>query len=112
MLDELIIHNPNVISALVVSDEGLKVASGIPHHDDDDISLIASNLMDTAKEFGQRLEQGRLNRVILEGQQRVTVVTSAGKRTVLVVLVPSDEKLGLLTLYMRRAADKIAEIFA
>jgi predicted regulator of Ras-like GTPase activity (Roadblock/LC7/MglB family) len=47
----------------------------------------------------------------LEGEQRTTVVISAGKRTVLVVLVTADEKLGLITLAMRHAADQIAAIF-
>lgn len=111
VLDELVVHNPNIISTIVVSDDGLKVASGIPHQHDDDVSLVASNLMDTAKEFSQQLQQGRLNRVVLEGERRTTVVMRAGRRTVLVVSVPSDEKLGVLSLSMRQAAAKIAKIF-
>jgi predicted regulator of Ras-like GTPase activity (Roadblock/LC7/MglB family) len=111
ILDELIQHNANILSALVVSDDGLNVASGIPHQDDDGIALVASDLIDMAKEFSKRLEQGRLKRILLEGEQRTTVVISAGKRTVLVVLVTADEKLGLITLAMRHAADQIAAIF-
>lgn len=111
ILDELILHNPNVLSALVVSDDGLKVASGIPHQEDDDVSLTASDLVDVARDFSQRLEQGRLGRILLEGEQRTTVVMNAGKRTILVVLVPADEKLGLITLSMRQAANQIAAIF-
>ena len=111
ILDELILRNLNILSALVVSDDGLKVASGIPHHQDDDIALTASDLVDTAKSFSARLEQGRLNRILLEGGRRTTVVMSAGKRTVLVVLIPADEKLGLIALSMRQAANQIASIF-
>lgn len=110
-LDELVTRNDAIISALVVSDDGLNVASGIPSPDDDDIALIASDLIDTARQFSTRLEQGRLNRVLLEGEQRTTVVLAAGKRTVLVVSVPADEKLGLVSLAMRRAASQITEIF-
>jgi predicted regulator of Ras-like GTPase activity (Roadblock/LC7/MglB family) len=111
ILDELVIHNPNILSALVVSDDGLNVASGIPHHADDGVALTASDLVDMAKDFSQRLEQGRLTRILLEGEKRTTVVINAGKRTILVVLVPADEKLGLVTLAMRRAANQIAAIF-
>lgn len=111
ILDELVIHNPNILSALVVSDDGLNVASGIPHQADDDVALTASDLVDMAKDFSQRLDQGRLTRILLEGEKRTTVVISAGKRTILVVLVPADEKLGLVTLAMRRAANQIASIF-
>lgn len=111
ILDVLTSRNPNVLSALVVSDEGFNVASGIPHKDDDDIALTTSDLMDMAKEFSQRLEQGRLNRILLEGERRTTVVMDAGKRTVLVVLIPADEKLGVITHSMRQAADQIAAIF-
>ena len=111
ILDELTMRNPNVLSALVVSDDGLNVASGIPHHEDDELALTASDLVDIAKKFSKRLEQGRLNRILLEGEQRTTVVMNAGKRTVLVVLTPADEKLGLLGLSMRQAANRIAAIF-
>ncbi|GAB4452204.1 MAG: hypothetical protein Kow0031_34630 [Anaerolineae bacterium] len=110
-LDELVSRNDSIISALVVSDDGLNVASGIPGPTDDDIALVASDLIDMARTFSTRLEQGRLNRVLLEGEQRTTVVLSAGKRTVLVVSVPADEKLGLVSLAMRRAANQITEIF-
>ena len=111
ILNELTLHNPSVLSALVVSDDGLNVSSGIPHIDDDSIALIASDLVDTAKTFGQRLEQGQINRILLEGERRTTVVLGAGKRTVLVVLIPANEKLGLMSLAMRKAADQIAELF-
>lgn len=111
VLDELVSRNPNVVSAIVVSDDGFNVASGLPHHDDDDVALISSDLMDVARDFGQRLEQGRLKRITLEGEQRTTVVVDAGKRTILVVLVPADEKLGVISLSMRQAAGRIAAIF-
>ena len=88
ILNELVSRNPNVLSAIVVSDEGFNVASGIPHHDDDDMALISSDLIDVAREFGSRLEQGRLKLITL-----------------------ADEKLGVLTLSMRQAASRIASIF-
>jgi predicted regulator of Ras-like GTPase activity (Roadblock/LC7/MglB family) len=111
VLDELISRNPNIISAIVVSDDGLNVASAIPYGDDDDVALTASNLMDTAREFGDHFEQGRLQRVLLEGEQRTTVVLAAGRRTIILVSVPADEKLGLISLAMRQAANQIVEIF-
>ena len=111
ILDDLVEHNPTVFTAIVVSDDGLKVASGIPHTSDDDVALTASNLMDAAADFANRLEQGRLNRIILEGEQRITVVMKASHRTILAVLLPYEEKLGLITMAMRRASERIATIF-
>jgi len=111
ILDELVSVNPNVLNAIVVSDDGFNLGSGIPHQSDDDTALISSDLMDAAEDFGTRLEQGRLKRIILEGEQRTTVVMNAGKRTILVVLLPADEKLGVLTHSMRQAAGQIASIF-
>ena len=110
VLDELISRNPDILSALVVSDDGLNVASGIPHDDDDSIAL-ASDLIDMAEEFSSRLEQGKLNRILLEGENRTTVVVNAGAHTALAVLIPADTKLGVVTLSMRQAADLIASIF-
>lgn len=111
VLDALVSHNPDILSALVVSDDGLNVASGIPHEDDDSVALVASDLIDMAEEFSSRLEQGKLNRILLEGENRTTVVVNAGTHTVLAVLIPADAKLGLVTLSMRQAANTIASIF-
>ncbi len=111
ILDELVSRNPDVLSALVVSDDGLNVASGIPHEDDDSVALVASDLIDMAEEFSSRLEQGKLNRILLEGENRTTVVVNAGAHTVLAVLIPADAKLGVVTLAMRHAADQVASIF-
>ncbi len=111
VLDTLVNHNADILSALVVSDDGLTVASGIPHKDDDNIGLIASDLVDMASDFSQKLEQGHLNRVMIEGEQRTTIIFKAGKRTVLAVLLTADAKLGLLIQSMRRAAQQISEIF-
>lgn len=111
VLDELTTHNPDILSALVVSDDGLNVASSIPYRDDDAIALATSDLTDMAEEFSKRLDQGKLNRILLEGERRTTVVLRAGKHTVLVVLVPADAKLGLVMLSMRRAANQISSIF-
>lgn len=112
ILDELTSRNPAILSALVVSDDGLNVASGIPHSDDDSIALTASDLMDIAEDFCNRLEQGRLNRILLEGGERTTVVVRAGNRTILAVLIPASAKLGLIAVSMRKAADQIASIFS
>ena len=111
ILNELTFRNPNVLKALVVSNDGLNVASGIPHDDDDVIALTASDLLDMASDFSERLEQGRLVRIVLEGEQRTTIVTNAGIHTILAVLIPADAKVGLVALSMRKAADEIASIF-
>ena len=39
------------------------------------------------------------------------MIRTAGKRTVLFVLVPADEKLGVMTLSIRQSANKVAAIF-
>lgn len=111
VLDELMLHNPLIMSALVVSDEGLNVGSGVHHDDDAAIALTASDLVDAANDFSKRLAQGQLNRIVLEGEQRTTMIVRAGAHTVLAVSVPSDVKLGLIILSVRRAARKITEIF-
>lgn len=111
VLDELTLRNPSILTALVVSDDGLNVASGIPHPDDDNIALNSSDLVDTAMEFGSRFEQGQLTRILLEGERRTAIIMKAGKRTTLVVLMTADEKLGLISQSMRRAVDQIVDIF-
>lgn len=110
-LDELVSRHFNILGVLVVSDDGLNVASGIPHEDDDASALIVSDLIDMAEDFCKRLSQGKLNRILLEGDERTAVVVNAGAHTILAVLIPADTKLGLIALSMRQAADRVAEIF-
>ena len=111
VLDELLLHNPLIVNAIVVSDEGLNVGSGLHHDDDAAIALTASDLVDAASDFSERLEQGMLNRIVLEGERRTTMIVRAGVHTVLAVSVPADVKLGLVILSVRRAARQISEIF-
>ena len=111
VLEELVAHNPDILSALVVSDDGLNVASGIPYPGDDELALSTSDLTDMAENFSDRLEQGQLNRILLEGERRTTIVIKASRHTVLMVSVPADAKLGLVMVSMRRAAKEIASIF-
>jgi predicted regulator of Ras-like GTPase activity (Roadblock/LC7/MglB family) len=111
VLGELVAHNPEILSALVVSDDGLNVASGIPYYNDDEVALSMSDLADMAEDFSDRLDQGKLNRILLEGEKRTTVVIRSSKHTILVVLIPSDAKIGLVTQSMRRAVNEITTIF-
>jgi predicted regulator of Ras-like GTPase activity (Roadblock/LC7/MglB family) len=111
VLADLVAYNPDIISALVVSDDGLNVASGIPYPGDDDLALSASDLADMAENFSDRLEQGTLNRILLEGERRTTIVIRASRHTILMVSVPANAKLGLVMQSMRRAGKAIASIF-
>jgi predicted regulator of Ras-like GTPase activity (Roadblock/LC7/MglB family) len=111
ILNELTFRNPNILSALVVSDDGLNVASGIPHDEDDAIALTASDLVDMSSDFSNRFDQGNLVRIVLEGEKRTTIVVNAGTRTILAVLIPAEAKVGLVALSMRKAADQIASLF-
>lgn len=111
ILNELTFRNPNILSALVVSDDGLNVASGIPHDEDDAIALTASDLVDMASDFSNRFDQGNLVRIVLEGEKRTTIVVNAGTRTILAVLIPAEAKVGLVALSMRKAADQITSLF-
>jgi predicted regulator of Ras-like GTPase activity (Roadblock/LC7/MglB family) len=111
ILDDLTTQNPEILCSLVVSDDGLNVASGLPHEEDDSIALITSDLMDMGKNFSNRLRQGRLNQILLEGEQRTTVVVEAGTHTVLAVSMPAGAKLGLVMRSVRQAATQIAAIF-
>ena len=111
VLSELVARNPDILSALVVSDDGLNVASGIPYHNDDEVALSTSDLTDVAEDFSNRLDQGKLTRILLEGEKRTTIVVRSSQHTILVVSIPSDAKVGLVMQSMRRAVNEITTIF-
>jgi predicted regulator of Ras-like GTPase activity (Roadblock/LC7/MglB family) len=58
-----------------------------------------------------RLEQGELERLLMEGEDGVMVVYPAGRAT-LAVLVDKDQKLGPVLYASARTAKDVAEVLA
>lgn len=107
-----------ITASVVVNRDGLLVSSFPPGDDGDvlanptsspQVAAMAATLIGLAERTLGRLEQGDLERLLMEGQEGVMVVYPAGRAT-LAVLVDKDQKIGPVLYAAARTAKDVAEV--
>jgi predicted regulator of Ras-like GTPase activity (Roadblock/LC7/MglB family) len=114
LLEKFMTRTPQALVAIAASKEGFSVASVRRHLSDkqeDALAVAAARILDMTAEVNNQLEQGHIGRILIEGTERTTIVTEAGRHLVLIVAVPANAKLGLPMLTMRSTARDIAEVY-
>ncbi len=105
-------------ASVIVNIDGLLVASYPPGDDFDldknptsspQVAAMAATLVGLAERTLERLAQGELERLLMEGEHGVMVVYPAGRAS-LAVLVDKDTKLGMVLFWTARTAKEIAEV--
>ncbi len=107
-LDDLMKQTPEISGALIVSTDGFLVAAAV--EDADPIGPIAANLFDLSEKAAQRLNQGDVQRVIVDACEGTLAAVPAGPHAMLVSVVRKQVKLGIVLELMTRAAKVIAEL--
>ena len=90
-LEEFALRTPEALIAVAANDEGLSIASVKIHateRQEEAYAVAAARILDMAEEVNKQLEQGVIGRVLIEGSQRTTIVVSAGRYIILVVVLP------------------------
>jgi predicted regulator of Ras-like GTPase activity (Roadblock/LC7/MglB family) len=108
---------PDVRAAVIVNVDGLVIVSYPPHSDDvhdptGDHSVAATTalIMGLAERTLERLAQGSLERVMIEGAEGTIGVYPCTDDAALAVLISKDAKLGLALTAARRTANEIKSI--
>ncbi len=105
-------------ASVVVNRDGLLVASYPPGDDSDplanptsspQVAAMAATLIGLAERTLGRLEQGELERLLMEGEEGVMVVYPAGRAT-LAVLVDKEQKLGPVLYAASRTSKDVADV--
>jgi uncharacterized protein len=114
-----LIHGaPEVHGAAIVTHDGLVIASYPPGWDADihdpaggeNVAAMAAVAVGLAEKTLARLDQGGLERVVMEGERGSVAVFPATPDSVLALLIAKDAKLGLILHAAREAADQIRTI--
>ncbi len=117
-LRKLHIAVEGIKASVVVNRDGLLVASYPPGDDADplanptsspQVAAMAATLIGLAERTLGRLEQGELERLLMEGEEGVMVVYPAGRAT-LAVLVDKEQKLGPVLYAASRTSKDVAEV--
>src|SRR5712691_3426396 len=105
-------------AAVVVNNDGLLVSAYPPGDEDNphqnptsspQVAAMSATLIGLAERTLGRLQQGELERLLMEGEDGVMVVYPAGRAT-LAVLVDKEQKLGPVLYAAARTAKDVAEI--
>lgn len=111
---------PGIKASVVVNRDGLLVAAMPPGNEEDflanptsspQVAAMAATLIGLAERTLGRLEQGELERLLMEGEEGVMVVYPAGRAT-LAVLVDKEQKIGPVLYAAARTSKEIAEVLA
>ncbi|MEM1722904.1 MAG: roadblock/LC7 domain-containing protein [Candidatus Jordarchaeales archaeon] len=111
VLRKLLEEVPQIEGAAVVSVEGLPIASSLPPEIDDvRLAAITAAILSLGERAVQEFEKGFVDEVYVRGSEGYILVMGAGPNAVLTVSASKDANLGVVRLYMKRAAEKLAEL--
>lgn len=105
-------------ASVIVNMDGLLVAAYPPGDDEaphlnptssPQVAAMAATLVGLAERTLDRLAQGELERLLMEGEEGTMIVYPAG-RAIVAVLVGKKTKLGMVLFQTARAANDVAKI--
>ena len=114
MVDELreLQHNsPDVEGAVVVSVDGLPLASLLPPGiEEERVAAMSAAMLSLGDRIANELGRGYLNEVYIRGESGYAILMEVGEEAVLTALAREASKLGLVFLDMRRCVEQLQSI--
>lgn len=111
LLDELTQRVPGVRHVLLLSSDGLVTAmsSGLNRNDGDRLAAVASGLHSLAQGVGTQFVHGAVRQTMVEFDDGVLLVTSAGQGSCLCLLTSGDTDIGRLGYETELLVSKVGE---
>lgn len=107
-LRELVASSSEIEAAVLVSTDGLPIASILPQGvEEDRISAMSAAMLSLGEQITQELGRGTLEQVFIKGSAGFVILMSINTNVVLSALAHEKAKLGLILLEMRRASDDL-----
>jgi predicted regulator of Ras-like GTPase activity (Roadblock/LC7/MglB family) len=109
---------PGIGASVIVTLDGLLVAAYPPELSDAEedptgapqVGAMAATAFGLAERTLERLAQGAVWRIMMEGENGVMAVLPAGGRAALAILVDKETKLGIALASAARTAVEVAEV--
>lgn len=110
-LEGLNASSADIEASALISIDGLLIDSVMPHGmDEDRIGAMSAALLSLGERTARELGRGRLERVLVQGENGYVIMTAAGEEAVLTVLTKAEVKLGLAFLDIKRAAQALSRL--
>lgn len=111
MLVDLNGSTSEIEASALISVDGLMMSSAMPQGmDEDRVGAMSAALLSMGERTARELARGKLDRVLVQGEDGYVIMTSAGEEAVLTVLARPNAKLGLIFLDIKRAAQALGKI--
>ncbi|MFP4119525.1 MAG: roadblock/LC7 domain-containing protein, partial [Coleofasciculus sp.] len=93
--------------------DGLPLATTLPSGmDDERVSAMSAAMLSLGERIGKELVRGVIDRIYVEGDQGLSILTSCGEDTVFLVLATKAAKQGLLMLEIKRTLDELRMVLS
>jgi predicted regulator of Ras-like GTPase activity (Roadblock/LC7/MglB family) len=114
LLDNLVNQVEHVEQAIILSTDGLIVASsqGLARADGEHLSALASGLQSLAQGAGQHFRGGNVRQIIIELEKTFLLVMAAGNGTCLAVLTSAEPNVGLVAYEMAMLVRRMGKYLA
>ena len=111
LLDELVGNAPRVRNALLLSTDGLAMAtsSGMTREESEHLAAVASALNSLAKGAGRHFDAGSVRQTMVELDGGFLFVITAGGGTCLSVFAEAGTDIGLVAYEMARLVSQVGE---
>ncbi|WP_457625773.1 roadblock/LC7 domain-containing protein [Persephonella sp.] len=107
---QAVVRDAGAEGAVLVSPDGLAIASVLPEGiDEDRVAAMGAAILSLGERVTTELNKGTLEQLYVKGSKGYMIFTGIGDLAVLGILAPSNAKLGLLLMEIRRAAKQIEE---
>jgi len=109
ILRGLVGRSQDVEGAMLVTLDGLPLASALPQGADEDrVAAMAAAALSMGARTTAELRRGSLEQVLVKGDSGYVVIIAAGKDTVLAAISNGEAKLGMILYEMKLAARDLA----
>jgi len=114
LLDNLVDQVEHVQQALILSRDGLVVASsqGLSREESEHLSALAAGVQSLARGTGQQFRGGEVRQTIIEMEFAFLFVIAAGKGTCLAVLTSADPNVGVIAYEMAMLVRRMGKYLA
>jgi predicted regulator of Ras-like GTPase activity (Roadblock/LC7/MglB family) len=111
ILQELI-KNTGLEGVCLVSADGLPISSVLkPGMEEDRIAAMSAAILSLGERVAEELAKGALEQITIKGHDGYVILTGVGNDAVMVVLADNNAKLGLLLVEIKKAQEKLRELF-
>ncbi len=114
LLDNLVSQVEHVQQAIILSRDGLVVASsqGLTREDGEHLSALAAGMQSLARGTGRQFHGGEVRQTIIEMESAFLFVVSAGTGTCLAVLTAAEPNVGVIAYEMAMLVRRMGKYLA